>query len=263
MVPDWRAPRHGEGTPPSPESAGSKDDRHLPSETRDLQGNPASGAGRATPEEAFRPRIADRRVPTELSGSPKGPPQPADLRPEGRCTSRIVRSENRTLRRPGGTEAPPRPLYLLRTEDPKVLGPPSYTSVEPKLLERAAPAVFRRFHVQEDARPNSRERQQKITDESQNLVHSFVRTAQILHILPTALSTARRRPVSLWHCGTLGSLRRKVGRSGDISRESGGASGGLPARSGAPDRGLALTYVALRSKSHANDKTKSLLSVPL
>lgn len=63
MVPDWRAPRHGEGTPPSPESAGSKDDRHLPSETRDLQGNPASGAGRSAPEEAFRPRIATGTTP--------------------------------------------------------------------------------------------------------------------------------------------------------------------------------------------------------
>lgn len=65
----------------------------------------------------------DWDVPTELSGSPKGPPQPADLRPEGRCTLRTDRSEDRPIRRPGGTEAPPRPLHPVGPRTRKSLAP--------------------------------------------------------------------------------------------------------------------------------------------
>ena len=63
------------------------------------------------------------------------------------------------------------------------------------------------------------------------------------------------------------SFRKTVTTSG-IEAESeqgrkGRDSGGIQRIPGACWPVAALTYVALRSKSHANDKTKSLLSVPL
>ncbi len=65
--------------------------------------------------------------------------------------------------------------------------------------ERAAPADIRRFHVQEDALANCRSGQCKIAERRPNLVYSFARTAQLLHILPTVLSTGGLRDA--WRAG--------------------------------------------------------------
>ena len=92
-VPDWRTSQHGEGKPPSPESAWPKIDRHLPNLNRDLQGNPAFGAGRTASEEALRPRTSidtsqqPATSPKSRRSHPISDPKAAALaaiRPEGR-----------------------------------------------------------------------------------------------------------------------------------------------------------------------------------
>jgi hypothetical protein len=135
----------------------------------------------------------------------------AGLRPEGRCTL-LGPGPKAEPARPEGTGVPSRPLRFFRIRKPE-----GSRSLEPLLQrnrsseKRAAPADIRRFHVQEDALANCRSRQYKIAGRRPNLVYSFARTAHSLHILPTTLSTGCRAT---------------------------------------PDkRGLALTYVALRSKS--------------
>lgn len=78
------------------------------------------------------------------------------------------------LARPAETEASAKTAAAWQTRSPKAPSPSSRFSVDPRLggtevpvsrssRERAAPAVIRRFHVQEDARPTCRGRQHKIT----------------------------------------------------------------------------------------------------
>jgi hypothetical protein len=147
-----------EGKRPLPERWWSTFDRHLPSESQDLQGNLSSGAGWAAPEEAVRPRTA-AGAPPDLQKVPEGTLlDRAGLRPEGRCT--LLPSARRPAwqgrRKP---KLPRRPLHLVWTRNPKAPDPPSCFSVEPKLLGEGRTAVIRRFHVQEDARANGSERQ--------------------------------------------------------------------------------------------------------
>lgn len=150
-VPVWPASRHGEGKPSLPERREPKIDRHLPPESRDLQGNPASGAGRrGPPKKPCRPRPAD-----------DAPPDPRQV-PEDRLKPWLVsgpkaaapcgrRSEDRLGQgRKGNRSTPGRPLASL--QGPKTRRSPVLRAASPSSRnsrERTAPPLSGAFTCKE------------------------------------------------------------------------------------------------------------------
>jgi len=135
-VPDRPASRHGEGKRPCRKGQGRRIDLHLPFESQDLQGNPASETGQSASEETFRPRtppdgsfgcpLPEGSRRTEPIPGPKAaascrdptrrPNRSEDLNPQDRKEPRFPQDRSRCLPKPqpeGNRSLEPR---LRRTE---------------------------------------------------------------------------------------------------------------------------------------------------
>lgn len=179
----------------------------------------------------------DWDVPTELSGSPKGPPQPADLRPEGRCTLWTDRSEDRPIRRPGGTEAPPRPLHPVRPRTRKSLAPRVAPPWSRSSRRGPHPPFSGAFTCKKMLAqlPESDNRKLPAGEKILCIV-SFE-----LHIWFTSCPQLYPQRAGRWILRGIAAawrrVRRMVGRAGDLARESGAASGRVSGAGRGPGSG--------------------------
>jgi hypothetical protein len=100
-VPDRPTSRHGEGKRPCRKGQGRRIDLHLPFESQDLQGNPASETGQSASEETFHPRTASGGLPAcplpEGSRRTEPIPGPKTAAPCRDPTRRPNRSEDLNL----------------------------------------------------------------------------------------------------------------------------------------------------------------------
>jgi hypothetical protein len=230
-VPDRPASRHGEGKRPCRKGQGRRIDLHLPFESQDLQGNPASETGWSASEETFHPRTP--------SGGSSGLPSPrrdpanrTDPRPEGRCTLPGSDPKVEPIRRSDQQDRKePRFLQDRSRHLPKPL-PEGNRSLEPRL--RRTEARRRGPHPPQSGAFTCREMLARIAGSDNTKLPERGEILCIvspeLHISFTSCPQVCPQPVE-----SRGEVRGSQAPARSVAR---------PVRSG-----VTLTYVALRSKS--------------